>query len=657
MIGSYYVKIKEAHLYWGKKRKTNSRTKRENESYIHIPAAFAYLYSLKKQDYNCTLLNTNEEFVLKASGSQSKRNFPKQFQGKGDLSIVCNKVYKKFIEDKSDNALDKLIGDFLIINIVDTNSIEIEYIAKQSKEKIEKYNLINDFGIIEYTEEKDEESIFVPKDSAFRLKSLVIKKYTEKGTEELCNIDFIRNLSNNAGVPFTSLIIGSNSSGKSFILKTIAELFRLAIPEENTTRLKTKFEYDYYELSYYLNWKLIQVIVANNNLLIRENNQLIEYSDIALSLEDVKDLFPKKILAVSYMSNDKFPFSTSSNKSCYSYLGLRTTSNSIFGNSVNNKLIDNILSIIEQKRIDLFVKSMSHYIEIDSYISITFELNKKMNTDGSNIDEYLKKYSYAQYRLLNKINEAKEKINEIRNLILEIGKVSKKNKYKYQLIINEESINDSIVLDPNFKLLKNLYIIKNVELQIYKHKQEYSLADLSSGEIHVLFEFAAMFAHIQENSVILIDEPELSLHPNWQAIYISYLKEVFKSYKSCHFIIASHSPYMVSDLNENSSALIVSNVNEEGKKEYNTLDYSTYAWSVENILYNVFQVRTCRNYYFEVDLTTLLKLLSQNTRSEEEYSEIRKLYEKLSAYSLDNNDPLNQVLEATRRYLDVDEKT
>ena len=39
---------------------------------------------------------------------------------------------------------------------------------------------------------------------------------------------------------------------------------------------------------------------------------------------------------------------------------------------------------------------------------------------------------------------------------------------------------------------------------------------------------------------------------------------------------------MVSDLNPENSSLITVNVDEEGK-HFLTLDYSTYAWSAENI--------------------------------------------------------------------------
>ncbi|KKA05972.1 hypothetical protein VP02_20550 [Pseudomonas ogarae] len=53
---------------------------------------------------------------------------------------------------------------------------------------------------------------------------------------------------------------------------------------------------------------------------------------------------------------------------------------------------------------------------------------------------------------------------------------------------------------------------------------------------------------IQNGSLICIDEPEISLHPQWQSSLVKQLQEVFADYHGCHFIIATHSPQLVSGL-------------------------------------------------------------------------------------------------------------
>lgn len=199
-----------------------------------------------------------------------------------------------------------------------------------------------------------------------------------------------------------------------------------------------------------------------------------------------------------------------------------------------------------------------------------------------------------------------------------------------------------------FKELSNLKVFKNMTLNLFKNGKQYSFEESSSGEKHILYSFTNIYNSIDNNSLILIDEPEISLHPNWQIRYISFLKKVFNNYSSCHFIIASHSHYLVSDLNPDNSLLITVEMDEKGK-HFLTLDYSTYAWSAENILYNIFKVRTFRNYYFDLDVRELLHAISHNKR--DEMKRIRYLYDKLSKYVLDDKDPLNQIIIEAEEYI------
>ncbi|MDQ7066855.1 MAG: hypothetical protein Q9M40_01990 [Sulfurimonas sp.] len=78
--------------------------------------------------------------------------------------------------------------------------------------------------------------------------------------------------------------------------------------------------------------------------------------------------------------------------------------------------------------------------------------------------------------------------------------------------------------------------------------------DLSTGQEAYLFQFAN-FDNIIKNSknniVILLDEGETTMHPNWQKKYINYyvefLKNNFKD-KKFHIVLTSHSPFILSDL-------------------------------------------------------------------------------------------------------------
>ncbi len=81
-----------------------------------------------------------------------------------------------------------------------------------------------------------------------------------------------------------------------------------------------------------------------------------------------------------------------------------------------------------------------------------------------------------------------------------------------------------------------------------------TISDLSSGELSILLRFSNSFMEMKDNQneyVILIDEPDLHLHLDWQRQYIQKLVDVFRTLPtdiSVHFILATHSPFIVSDL-------------------------------------------------------------------------------------------------------------
>ena len=128
-----------------------------------------------------------------------------------------------------------------------------------------------------------------------------------------------------------------------------------------------------------------------------------------------------------------------------------------------------------------------------------------------------------------------------------------------------------------------------------------------------------MFSSIKENSLLLIDEPEISLHPNWQMKYISFLKEVFKNYCSCQFIITTHSHFIVSDLEGKNSSVIALKRNQKSDKiEAELIEgIDTFGWSAEEVLLKVFQVATSRNYFIAEKLGLILDFIAGSNSTRE----------------------------------------
>lgn len=82
-----------------------------------------------------------------------------------------------------------------------------------------------------------------------------------------------------------------------------------------------------------------------------------------------------------------------------------------------------------------------------------------------------------------------------------------------------------------------------------KHNKEIAIDDLSTGEMQIVFRGA----HLLKNSnnlnggTIIIDEPELSMHPKWQEKIFDYYRSLFtKNEKQiAQMIFATHSEYVI----------------------------------------------------------------------------------------------------------------
>ncbi len=75
--------------------------------------------------------------------------------------------------------------------------------------------------------------------------------------------------------------------------------------------------------------------------------------------------------------------------------------------------------------------------------------------------------------------------------------------------------------------------------------QTHGLSELSSGEKQICLLLIEITRRIVPDSVILIDEPEISLHPAWQRGLVVALDKIIKQYDA-QVIMATHSAEIAS---------------------------------------------------------------------------------------------------------------
>lgn len=92
--------------------------------------------------------------------------------------------------------------------------------------------------------------------------------------------------------------------------------------------------------------------------------------------------------------------------------------------------------------------------------------------------------------------------------------------------------------------LRRAKVLSRIDLYFNKGKLEVPINQASSGELAILSAMMFINTHIDRDTVILIDEPENSLHPKWQKDYIQRILDLFHYYQP-KIIVATHSPLII----------------------------------------------------------------------------------------------------------------
>ena len=148
--------------------------------------------------------------------------------------------------------------------------------------------------------------------------------------------------------------------------------------------------------------------------------------------------------------------------------------------------------------------------------------------------------------------------------------------------------------------------------------EEFNINDLSSGEKQLFLRTLSIKMLEPKNSIILIDEPELSLHPKWQQRIIEVYKKIGENNQ---IIIATHSPHILGSVS--SENIFILYRDENGKIEAKTGDelYSSYGQPVERVLKDIMGLESVRTPKIEKDLEELRKLVDEDKYDTKEFKE------------------------------------
>lgn len=474
---------------------------------------------------------------------------------------------------------------------------------------------------------------------------------------------------------YISLIIGGNGTGKSKTLIAISEILNYINDFNPLSRSNLDFTFKIK----ILNQKL-DLVFDNIKTRLSLNDQNVS------SGFNKKEYLPNKLIVNAFTFNDGFPFSNKKSN-FYIYEGLRTVSNNIFINKPIETIFKNLSKIIIkgtqinlldrvfeelklQKRITVLYAKRANYNKIFNSKEIE-ELFTKIQANENNVPNdsqietfrliiekfiILKKKTkkFGDESILRFINDH----NSVRDLLsvlvglFDIGNIGGKSisldlKFEFNWTDSKDDSQNSKFIEhfKHFKFLSDLGVASFDSFEVYRNVF-YDFQNASSGEIHMLHIVSSIIANMESNSIVIIDEPEISLHPNWQNKLIHTLKPIIQEFSDSHFIIASHSHFIVSDLDhKNSSITSLKRDIDNGELIVKNLDMiDTEGWSAEQILFEVFEMGTDRNYYLSLKVQ---EILDEMSKIKPDHDKIVSAQEKLKQYNFENlhkKDPFYKVL-------------
>ena len=222
-----------------------------------------------------------------------------------------------------------------------------------------------------------------------------------------------------------------------------------------------------------------------------------------------------------------------------------------------------------ERRVNLIAKDLSQKIRdtIQQYAQLsqakdrTFPLRAIKQSSPLTVDEIKSKMIELESKRKEFVDtgilEEEQDDIGIHDLLDAITESNRQNLSLYA-IDTEEKLNALSSLSSSINLFRNL-IDKSFNNKRIVFNKDYGFRfvatysdstilpqSLSSGEQHELVMFYDLIFNASENTLILIDEPELSLHIKWQLDYVDELLQIISATKFSA-VLATHSPQIIHD--------------------------------------------------------------------------------------------------------------
>lgn len=358
-------------------------------------------------------------------------------------------------------------------------------------------------------------------------------------------------------------MIGRNGTGKSHLLSAIVDTFvgleLVALRRRNRLR-----EMPLQRLRYRIGDKTCELTRKDNgDCEAIVNGVRVDLGDMPL---------PQRIVALTITPFDKFLVPELSSysvdaaqKSRYRYLGLRDRTNKA---SIENLLFRSLNSLFETSSNPAVkrarISRVFEFLDLEPRITVVYRvrISKDVSAAAARGADILVEGIIKDRNIFHRASELVKSgeftERELSHAITQVSEQSDRGFIRLTADFGEVGLVDNLFA--TFQGLRRSGFLQLRAVEVQQNGGVVTdLKRASSGQLGMATALLSLASEIQDGSLVLIDEPEISLHPEWQVKYIGLLLETFEAYEGCHFVIATHSPLVISELPSHATLIALDN--------------------------------------------------------------------------------------------------
>ena len=329
-----------------------------------------------------------------------------------------------------------------------------------------------------------------------------------------------------------TVIAGENNTGKSTVSKTLFSLFNgfynfdkklLELKSKDITNIFLRFVQN-------LNRENVNILIDISDKIVKDTSykfdrnkliKLIQENRNFISIEYLEEV-SEKIFNILNIKDEEYLENT------ISYI-----LNNEFDNQINTIWSDDLGEIalkIKENELKLKIKN-NKVIKIENKINLRSEV---IYIDDPFIIDNLNEYKRRDINYLENHKESLEtKLFREKNKKTFSEKIIAKN--------NLQQITEKLkeVINGEIKFYQGKWIYK------FENNNELNLKNLSAGlKSFTILKRLVENGNLEEKGIIILDEPEIHLHPEWQLKFAELIVLLQKEF-GMHILLTTHSPYFL----------------------------------------------------------------------------------------------------------------